>query len=233
MDLAVALGAVTAGLTVTIDGRVYRPIAVNASGQLVIVGSGAGGALTVSATDLDIRNLTKALDELYAVLRTDAGVAYDARDRSWTVTETVPVSQTTPDNLRAGVHGRYAGSWQRQPLVFGFSGQYNETVTVALAVAGTNALTFTAVPANTLRVITNFWARDETSVCTAIDFRYFVGAAGHRLRVAAAPGIVAGADWAGPAYLLPGDQPQALFTGCVLNDVLRAVVVGYDMTLNL
>ena len=50
--------------------------------------------VTVTATDLDIRNLAKAQDELYAVLKTDAGVAYDARDRSWTITETIPVTGT-------------------------------------------------------------------------------------------------------------------------------------------
>lgn len=50
--------------------------------------------VTVSATDLDIRNLAKAQDEVYAVLKTDAGVAYDARDRSWTITESIPVTGT-------------------------------------------------------------------------------------------------------------------------------------------
>jgi hypothetical protein len=74
------------------DGATLRALVADASGRLVIVGPGAGGATVVSATDLDVRNLTKTLDELYAVLRTDAGVAYDARTRSWTITETVPVS---------------------------------------------------------------------------------------------------------------------------------------------
>lgn len=41
--------------------------------------------LTVQATDLDIRNLVKTQDEVYSVLRTDVGVVYDARDRSWTL----------------------------------------------------------------------------------------------------------------------------------------------------
>ena len=50
--------------------------------------------VTVSATDLDIRDLAKAQDEIYAVLKTDAGAAYDARDRSWTITETIPISGT-------------------------------------------------------------------------------------------------------------------------------------------
>jgi len=34
-----------------------------------------------------IRALVKTTDEIYSVLRTDAGVAYDARDRNWTITE--------------------------------------------------------------------------------------------------------------------------------------------------
>lgn len=37
------------------------------------------GTVTATATDLDIRNLAKAQDEVYSVLRTDAGAAYDAR----------------------------------------------------------------------------------------------------------------------------------------------------------
>jgi len=44
--------------------------------------------VTVQATDLDIRNLTKTLDEIYGVLRTDAGVAYDSRDRNWALSAT-------------------------------------------------------------------------------------------------------------------------------------------------
>jgi hypothetical protein len=51
----------------------------------------------ITATDLDIRNLSKLFDEVYAVLRTDAGVAYDARDRNWTITETLNVGN--PPNL--------------------------------------------------------------------------------------------------------------------------------------
>ncbi len=49
-------------------------------------------SVTVIATNLDIRDLAKAQDEVYAVLRTDAGVAYDARDRSWTITESLTVT---------------------------------------------------------------------------------------------------------------------------------------------
>ena len=92
------------------DGATLRKVVVDSSGRLVVVGPGGSGALTVSATDLDIRNLAKAQDELYAVLRTDAGAAYDARTRSWTITETVPVSATDLDirNLTKALDELYA-----------------------------------------------------------------------------------------------------------------------------
>lgn len=92
------------------DGSTLRKVVVDSSGQLVVVGPGAGGASVVTATDLDIRNLSKSLDELYAVLRTDAGVAYDARTRSWTITETVPVTATDLDirNLSKSLDELYA-----------------------------------------------------------------------------------------------------------------------------
>jgi hypothetical protein len=60
--------------------------------------------VTVQATDLDIRNLSKTLDEVYAVLRTDAGAAYDARDRNWSLstTERTPLgSQGQPLQQKA------------------------------------------------------------------------------------------------------------------------------------
>ena len=233
MDLAVALGAVTAGLTVTIDGRVYRPVAVNASAQLVIVGPGVGGAHVVTATDLDIRNLTKALDELYAVLRTDAGAAYDARDRNWTVTETVPVSQATPDSLRVGVYGRYSGAWVRQPLAFGFSAVYAEEVSNVNAAAGTNTLTSAAVPANTLRVIQGISGKDRNTGPANVRLHTTIGGVIRRAQYAGAKVLDVDAIFRGPFYLAAADTWSVLLDGCALNDDIYANAWGYDMTLNL
>lgn len=54
----------------------------------------------VSATDLDIRNLAKSQDEVYAVLRTDAGAAYDGRSiRALTNSDVVTVEQGTAASL--------------------------------------------------------------------------------------------------------------------------------------
>jgi hypothetical protein len=86
----------------SIDGKI---VAVNTGAVVVASGTVSAtqgtspwvvsGAVTATATDFDIRNLAKAQDEVYAVLRTDAGTAYDARTRSWTLgsgTDSVAVS---------------------------------------------------------------------------------------------------------------------------------------------
>ena len=95
------------------DGSAWQKLQVDASKRLKVLIDAITSALTVSATDLDIRDLTKTLDNLYAILKTDAGVAYDARDRNWTVTETVPVSQTTPANLTPGIYAWDGSAWQK------------------------------------------------------------------------------------------------------------------------
>jgi hypothetical protein len=50
-------------------------------------GGGGGGVATQGARDASVQNW-------FNELRTAAGVSYDARDRNWTITETVPVSGT-------------------------------------------------------------------------------------------------------------------------------------------
>jgi len=56
--------------------------------------------LTVQATDLDIRNLAKTQDEVYAVLRTDAGVPYDSRQiRALTSSDVVSAVQSGVWNI--------------------------------------------------------------------------------------------------------------------------------------
>jgi len=83
---------------IVVSGAVIDPTQIRALTSLDIVTvNNLLNPHPVTATDLDIRNLTKTLDELYAVLRTDAGVAYDARDRNWTISETLTVQATDLD----------------------------------------------------------------------------------------------------------------------------------------
>jgi hypothetical protein len=71
-------GTATGTLAMGDDGTNIQSIKVDSAGELQ-VDVLTMPTVTVSATDLDIRNLAKAQDEVYAVLKTDAGVAYDAR----------------------------------------------------------------------------------------------------------------------------------------------------------
>jgi hypothetical protein len=72
--------------------------------------------VTVQATDLDIRNLTKTLDELYSVLKTDAGVAYDARARSWNLgASDVPDLSDRAARLLGRVYGSEGLQLKQEP----------------------------------------------------------------------------------------------------------------------
>jgi hypothetical protein len=81
---ASAVNVQDGGNSLTIDAPVATPVFVRLSdGAAAIttlpVSLASVPSHAVTATDLDIRNLAKANDEIYTVLRTDAGVAYDAR----------------------------------------------------------------------------------------------------------------------------------------------------------
>jgi hypothetical protein len=145
----------------------------------------------------------------------------------------VEVIQDTPDDLRVGVYGRYSGAWQRQPLQFGFSAQYNEQQGTVNAAAGTNTLTTAAVPANTLRVVTSVLAYNVNTVAGIIILRTTIGAVSRSLRRAAPGAANRSVDWQGLVYLLAGDTVSTDITGCALNDDIFLDVHGYDMTLNL
>jgi len=106
VDIARYLGSAMGVLNalhsqIVVSGAVVDPRSIRAllSSDVVTVYGSQTQALLQRATTYDalvqlrhqgaeinpqqIRALIKTTDELYAVLRTDAGVAYDARDRSW------------------------------------------------------------------------------------------------------------------------------------------------------
>ena len=95
-DTGVLAGAVTLGKvqtevtnTVPVSGTFWQatqPVSVASVPAHDVTNAGtfavqvtSAPSTTVTATNLDIRDLAKAQDEVYSVLKTDAGVAYDAR----------------------------------------------------------------------------------------------------------------------------------------------------------
>jgi hypothetical protein len=141
--------------------------------------------------------------------------------------------QDTPDDLRIGVYGRYSGSWQRQPLVFGFSDDYVERTIDTSASAGTNTLSNTATPANTLRVITNIQLADNNNILTRLQLTAVKGGTTRLLVVKVSPAVREGINWQGFLYLVEGDTVKGEYYGATAGDDILIDVHGYDMTLNL
>lgn len=84
VSIATAVPVTDNAGSLTVDAPVGTPVFVRLSdGAAPIttlpVSLASVPSHAVTATDLDIRNLAKAQDEVYSVLKTDAGVAYDAR----------------------------------------------------------------------------------------------------------------------------------------------------------
>lgn len=100
------------------DGVSLLKVLTDSSGRLVVVVNSTTGAVTVTATNLDIRDLVKAQDELYAVLRDDAGSAYDAR-------RIQGIDGSTQRQLAVDASGRPRVSEPRERTPLKITGHYN------------------------------------------------------------------------------------------------------------
>lgn len=105
-------GVVIHGLT---SGEVLVPVLVAADGTLQTSGAGGGGGGVVQQGTRDAG--TALTDAWYQQLVTAAGAAYDARDRNWTITEIIPVSQSGAWTVAATQSGAWtvaatqSGAW--------------------------------------------------------------------------------------------------------------------------
>jgi hypothetical protein len=131
------------------------PSALTASGNLKTAIQEAI-TLTVQATDLDIRNLTKTLDEIYSVLRTDAGVAYDARQiRALTSSDVVSAVQSGTWNVGVNNFPTDYAKGSQLPAALTAGGNLKAAILEALP-AGTNKIgsvdIASALPAGTNKI---------------------------------------------------------------------------------
>lgn len=242
--LKVLIDAITAALAVTqtnpallqvglngFDGLLWKKLNVDASANL-----GTYDTLVLNQLDVKTSTLAKESGGNLEGVKTQADkLQFDASDRLKVlidaITAALTVTQTTPANLLSGVHGYISGAWRKQPLVFSYSTNYLERVFTLSAAVGANTLTLTAVPANTLRVITNLTAFNNTSPTTFTDVD--TGAGSPLLAVVGALTARMPLIWSGWVFMAAGQACRGYFEGCTLNDDLYLDAVGYDMTLNL
>ena len=134
-------------------------------------------------------------------------------------------------NLAVNARGRISSAWQRQPLIFGFSAVYAEVVSDLNAAAGTNTLSCAAVPANTLRVVTQIHVRDQNNANTRIHIELNHNGTVRTVERFASPAAAVGSQWRGHLYLDASDILRADLLGCTLNDDIFLEAHGYDMDL--
>ena len=196
--------------TIVINGVTYRPPIIDSDGHLqvdVLTSALPSGGATSARQDTMITAL-QLIDDLRGALETVAG-----------------------DELRAAMRGWDGSAYKRQPLIFGFSGVYHERIADENADVTQDILTNTAVPADTLRVITNIHARDDTTALTRIRLQFIHDGVSGEIEDFASPAALVGIAWQGNLYLDAGDTVLAAYVGTVAGDNIRLDVHGYDMAL--
>lgn len=130
-------------------------------------------------------------------------------------------------------HGHIGGAWQKQPLIFGYSGVVTERESDSDAAAGLNTFTTTAVPSGEIHVINTMSAINYTSITTAlhIDMNHD----GSYFSFYRAPNLAAAtmALVNGPIVLDAGDYLRCRFYGVTLHDSIAFDITGYRMDIDL
>ena len=130
-------------------------------------------------------------------------------------------------------HGFYSDEWQKQPLVWGFSGVVALDELNTNASAGTNQLPFDTVPADEVHMYYAVGAVNYTNVATVVVWSLYHGGTGYTfyryLNIPAGYFFVA----PNPTVCGPGDYLNVTIQGCVAGDTIRATATGYKMKLDL
>ncbi len=107
----------------------------------------------------------------------------------------------------------------------------NESVKNTDTIAGSVAITSTAVPAGEIHVINHIVAFNTVSAVTTCNVYHRSGAANFTLRRVSAPAQNAEIIVATPIVIMGGDDIRAYFIGCILHDNIQLHISGYKLSL--
>lgn len=237
--LTLAPGAATAAHQVTqntvlalIDGLRAALHSIHTDELDVIVESSAlpSGAAT-SANQSTMITALQLIDDLRGALHDVAADELDVYFKGQSVD--VEVKQQVPADLTAALHGYVGGAWQKLPFLWGYSRRWLEKIVNDDAVAGTNTLTTTAVPAGSVYVLQCASGKNKTNAPTLAKI-YLAGDATYpTMAIDASPAAGVEIIWTGEIVLQAGDTAKVEFAGCILNDDLVAHFWGYEMDVDL
>jgi len=131
------------------------------------------------------------------------------------------------------LHGYYDGSWQKNPLVWGFSGTVGEFVQDTNLDAGTNSIYGTEVPGGEAWVVSVTLGRMVSTTISDLFLGAEIAGADVWVRALYAPTSTYWYIGADILYLGPGDRMEARVHDATGGDVLQLRYGGYKMKLDL
>jgi hypothetical protein len=183
------------------------PLLVDASGRAIVIGSGAAGEVEVVQTTP--ADLTPGI---YA----------------WDGSAWAKVLVDTSGRPLVAAHAYYA-AWVKQPVLFGITGSLARAWSGAAVSAGVLIVTDTAVPANTLWVITNYIISVEAAAATAVAGQILAGGTGSSIFKVATPSTLILYDRQGWWILQPGDQLRVIGWGLAIGEKVYGYCLGFTM----
>jgi len=141
----------------------------------------------------------------------------------------VEVTQTAAADLTPGVCGWDGNSWQKLPMLWGYSGVYAEVVSELTAVAPDDSINGTAVDPGEVWVVKGLSAQDANNAFTTLTLGFNHDGAWHWVKRQTTIAVGEIVVWDGEVILDAGDYVHASFAGVTANDDLYLYVWGYKM----
>jgi hypothetical protein len=131
-----------------------------------------------------------------------------------------------------GPHGWISGAWQKNPLLFGYSGQVARAITNLNLPAGQSTQSDSAVPAGEIWVLTHLTVNIVSAVMTNVQVRGTLGGVSTVLFEQLAPVTTKWYDRQGSWIFASGDVLQVIVFGAALNDDVVCRANGYRVDID-
>lgn len=149
-------------------------------------------------------------------------------DTSGQLVVAIAASQT----IQANLHGYDGSAYHKNPLVWGYTDRWSETISNLNPGAGSITLLSTAVPSGYVYVLEAVAALNNTTNPAVIVISVTDGSTAPELFRSALPGIGVPAKFSGRITLKAGDQVRCVFAGTLAGDDLFAYVWGHKFKIN-
>ena len=131
--------------------------------------------------------------------------------------------------LYNALHGWDGDSWQKLPMVWGYSGQRVQSVSSLTGAAGIRTLTCADVDAGEVWVLQAADARNLNTDPSLVQLRAVTGGKTIRLEEVTTPGVGGFLMWQGHIALAEDGFVSVRFEDCALDDDVYLTVLGYKM----